>query len=158
MNEQMAIRKAMELRSLSQAQLAKRLGLSGQAIVAQRLGDKRKSLKVDTFVEMMNACGFDVIVKDRMSPTQWIIGGTGGEGEEEDKAEAEAAPTEPEPTPTPVAAPDPDPAPRTGKKIKLYSTEKLIEMGAITIEYAIAHGWKPSPEFIDRLLAGVGDE
>ena len=76
MDEKMAVRRAMERRAISQKQLAKTLGLSSPALVAQRLGNAGKSLKVDTFVQMMNACGFDVIVRDRnggRNGVEWVI-------------------------------------------------------------------------------------
>ena len=76
MNEKTAVRRAMERRDITQKQLATMLGMKTQSVVAQRLSDAGANLKVNSFVEMMNACGFDVLVRDRnggRNGVEWVI-------------------------------------------------------------------------------------
>lgn len=76
MNDKTAVRRAMERRAVSHSQLAKILGFKSQSVIGQRLSSAGKSLKVSTFVEMMNACGFDVLVRDRTGGKrgiEWVI-------------------------------------------------------------------------------------
>lgn len=63
MNEKIAVKRAMERRAMTQGMLAKAMGLSSQTVIAERL--RGKSMRVENFIDMMNACNFDVIVRDR---------------------------------------------------------------------------------------------
>lgn len=63
MNEKEIIRKAMEVRGINQTMLAPMAGLKRQSNVSEML--RSKSLRVDNLVLLLNAMGFDVIVKDR---------------------------------------------------------------------------------------------
>lgn len=63
MNEKEIIRKAMEIRGINQTMLASMAGLKRQSNVSEML--RGKSLRVDNLVLLLNAMGFDVIVKDR---------------------------------------------------------------------------------------------
>lgn len=76
MNEKTAVKRAMERRSITQVQLAKMLGLKSQSGVASRINGGARSMSVVNFVEMMNACGFDVLVRDRnggRNGVEWVI-------------------------------------------------------------------------------------
>ena len=76
MNGKTAVRRAMERRAITQKQLAKMLNIKSQPVIAERLSDSAKSLRLENFVEMMNACGFDVLVRDRnggRNGVEWVI-------------------------------------------------------------------------------------
>lgn len=63
MTEKDVIRKAMEVRGYNQGMLAELSGFKRQSNVSEML--RGQSIRVDNFVRMCNAMGFDVIVKDR---------------------------------------------------------------------------------------------
>ena len=63
MNEKKIIREAMYARRINQTVLASMMGMKHQSNIGGYLSGK--SLRVDTFVKLMDAMGFDVIVKDR---------------------------------------------------------------------------------------------
>lgn len=74
MNEKEVVKAAMAARGYNQAMLADAAGLKRQSNVSEML--RGKSLRVDSFVKLMNAMGFDVIVKDRNgknSENQWKV-------------------------------------------------------------------------------------
>ena len=67
-----AVRAAMESGGITQAELAAKLGYKGQSSVGNALG-RENGMRVDVFVKMMNAMGYDVVVrrgKDEMTVTE----------------------------------------------------------------------------------------
>lgn len=77
MNEKEIIRAAMAVRGYNQTMLAEQAGLKRQTNVSEML--RSRSVRVDNFVKLMNAMGFDVIVKDRNGSNKentWKVGGT----------------------------------------------------------------------------------
>lgn len=77
MNEKDIIRAAMAARGYNQTMLAVAAGLKRQTNVSEML--RSRSLRVDNFVKLLNAMGFDVIVKDRNSSNRenvWKVGDT----------------------------------------------------------------------------------
>lgn len=64
-NEKDIIREAMTARGFNQTMLAEAANLKRQSNVSEML--RSKSLRVDNFVKLLGAMGFDVIVKDRNS-------------------------------------------------------------------------------------------
>ena len=77
MNEKDIIRAAMAARGYTQTMLASAAGLKRQTNVSEML--RSRSLRVDNFVKLLNAMGFDVIVKDRNSSNRenvWKVGDT----------------------------------------------------------------------------------
>ena len=62
MNYSTIVRKAMADNNLTQMALATKLGLKTQAVVSSRL--RSEGMRVDNFVEMLNACGYTVEIKN----------------------------------------------------------------------------------------------
>jgi len=63
MTEKEIIRTAMNIRGFNQTMLAKSAGFKGQSNVSEML--RSKNLRVDNLVRLLDAMGFDLIVKDR---------------------------------------------------------------------------------------------
>lgn len=62
MNYSTIVRKAMADNNLTQMALATKLGLKTQAVVSSRL--RSEGMRVDNFVEMLNACGYTIEIKN----------------------------------------------------------------------------------------------
>lgn len=65
MNEKDAVRAAMAARGVNQTMLAEMAGLKRQSNVSEML--RGRSMRVDNLVLLLDALGFDLIVKDRNS-------------------------------------------------------------------------------------------
>lgn len=65
MNEKEILSNAMKARGYTQTMLAEAAGLKRQSNVSEML--RGRSLRVDNFVKLLNAMGFDLVVKDRNS-------------------------------------------------------------------------------------------
>lgn len=63
MTEKEIIKACIKSRSITQSMLAEQADMKGQTNVARLL--HAKSMSVDSFIRMLNAMGFDLIVKDR---------------------------------------------------------------------------------------------
>lgn len=63
MNEKQIVREAMKVRGLTQAMLADAAGLKNQSNVSEIL--RGQTLKTQTLVKLLDAMGFDLIIKDR---------------------------------------------------------------------------------------------
>ena len=66
------VRAVMSADGITQANLAAKLGYSGQSAVGNALS-RENGMRVDVFVKMMNAMGYDVVVrrgKDEMTVTE----------------------------------------------------------------------------------------
>ena len=63
MDEKEVIRRAMATRNINQTMLAKMAGLKRQSNVSEML--RGRSMRVDNFVMLLDALGFDLIIKDR---------------------------------------------------------------------------------------------
>ena len=66
------VRAVMTADGITQANLAAKLGYSGQSAVGNALS-RENGMRVDVFVKMMNAMGYDVVVrrgKDEMTVTE----------------------------------------------------------------------------------------
>ena len=63
MNEKEVIRAAMEARGFNQTMLADAAGLKRQSNVSEML--RGKSLRVDNFALLLDALGFELVVKDK---------------------------------------------------------------------------------------------
>jgi transcriptional regulator with XRE-family HTH domain len=63
MNEKQIVREAMKVRGLTQAMLADAAGMKGQSNVSEIL--RGQTLKTQTLVRLLDAMGFDLIIKDR---------------------------------------------------------------------------------------------
>jgi len=76
MNEKDIIRAAMNVRGYNQTILAEQAGLKRQTNVSEML--RSRSIRVDNFVKLLGAMGFEVIVKDKNSANKenvWKVGG-----------------------------------------------------------------------------------
>lgn len=76
MNEKDIIRAAMNVRGYNQTMLAEQAGLKRQTNVSEML--RSRSIRVDNFVKLLGAMGFEVIVKDKNSANKentWKVGG-----------------------------------------------------------------------------------
>ena len=76
MNEKDIIRAAMNVRGYNQTMLAEQAGLKRQTNVSEML--RSRSIRVDNFVKLLNAMGFEVIVKDKNSANKENVGKVGG--------------------------------------------------------------------------------
>lgn len=56
------VRAAMKQDGMSQANLAAKCGYAGQSSIGNALG-RENGMRVDLFVKMMNAMGYDVVVR-----------------------------------------------------------------------------------------------
>ena len=63
MTEKEILVNAMKVRGYTQTMLAQAAGYARQSNVSELL--RGKSIRVDNFVKLLNAMGFDVVVKDR---------------------------------------------------------------------------------------------
>jgi transcriptional regulator with XRE-family HTH domain len=63
MNEKQIVREAMKVRGLTQAMLADAAGLKNQSNVSEIL--RGQTMKTQTLVRLLDAMGFDLIIKDR---------------------------------------------------------------------------------------------
>ena len=82
MTEQEMIVKGLQQRGWSQTELAKRMGMKGQTNIARYIYQS-KNIGVKNFVSIMNAMGYEVIVKDKMASEknneEWLLNGKGEE-------------------------------------------------------------------------------
>ena len=67
-----AVRDALKYRGWSQQRLANEIGL-GQTHVSGYLNNVRTEMRLDTFFKLMNAMGFEIIVKDKMGTDQQYL-------------------------------------------------------------------------------------
>ena len=78
MTEQEMIIKGLNERGWSQTELAKRMGMKGQTNIARYIYQS-KNIGVKNFVSIMNAMGYEVIVKDKMASEknseEWLLSG-----------------------------------------------------------------------------------
>ena len=75
MNEKDIVRAAMTARGFNQRMLAEQAGLKRQSNISEML--RGHSLRVDNFVMLLDAMGFDVIVRDRNGTNRentWKVG------------------------------------------------------------------------------------
>lgn len=61
-------RRVMKDKKLSQGEVAARAGMKGQSAVGMWLSGK--SMRVDNLLKILDACGYDLIVKDRSGENQ----------------------------------------------------------------------------------------
>lgn len=79
------VRSAMDLRGMSLAVLAEKLGYATPSGVSQRLYCKQ-DMRVDTLAKFLKALDCKIVVKSNLSDkTVWVIDGTSVEEEGEEK-------------------------------------------------------------------------
>lgn len=78
LTEQEMIIKGLQQRGWSQMELAKRMGMKGQTNIARYIYQS-KNIGVKNFVSMMEAMGYEVVVKDKMASEknseEWLLSG-----------------------------------------------------------------------------------
>lgn len=88
MNDKTIVRKALELRKISQQELAKLAGYKSQSNIASILNRNTKGMRTDNFVTLLSAMNYEVVVFDKTTgnkmwtvtthdetdSTGWIIG------------------------------------------------------------------------------------
>lgn len=75
MTEKEILVDAMKTRGFTQQMLADAAGLKRQTNVSEML--RSRSLRVDNFVKLLNAMGFEVIVREKSNPNSqntWTVG------------------------------------------------------------------------------------
>lgn len=94
MNEKRIVREAMKSIGWSMQQLAEAMSFKTVSGISNRLNSGSSAMRVDTFVKMLNAMGYEVEVKSksRDNKNKWVV----GEETEEDKVKAEIASLSPE--------------------------------------------------------------
>lgn len=74
MNEKDVVREAMKSCNWTQAVLAEKAGYSAQSSLSSRLNGK--SMRVDTFVKLLSAMGYEVVVQSTSRNTnknKWVV-------------------------------------------------------------------------------------
>lgn len=73
MNEKDIVLAAMDACGWSRAMLAEKAGYSGQTAITNRLHGK--SMRVDTFVKLLDVMGYEVVIKSKSSKNKnvWTI-------------------------------------------------------------------------------------
>ena len=73
MNEKEIIRAAMAAGNITQKELAEELGMAGQQSIGNMLS-RKNSMRLDNFVKMLNAMGYDVVVKKKLGASEeWKV-------------------------------------------------------------------------------------
>lgn len=72
MDAKEAIREAMKVCGWSQEKLAKACGMKGQSNVTGVL-NRGSSMRVDVLLRMVNAMGFEVILRDTRGKSEFVI-------------------------------------------------------------------------------------
>lgn len=70
---QAMVKETMESLGVSQKKLAEKIGAKSQQAVFNMLGAKN-GMRTDNFVKLMNAMGYDVIVRNRVTDEETQIG------------------------------------------------------------------------------------
>lgn len=117
-----AVKRIMEKQSVTHSMLKDRLGIKSN-VLSQRF--TQKNISVDKLHEMLQAMDYKIIVVPR--GTRIPEGGI-----------------EITSTSTSTSTPDLTSGPA--------SIEDQLKSGAITFDQAVAQGWKPSKEMLDKLL------
>ena len=82
MNEKQIIKSAMKARGINQEQLAHEVGYKTQSSISSRLCGN--SMRVDTFIKLLSAMGYAVVVKSTIQNDdgeEWTISQEEGDGE-----------------------------------------------------------------------------
>lgn len=75
MNEKDIVKEAMKSCGWTQVTLAEKCGYATQSAVSSRLNGK--SMRVDTFVKLLTAMGYEVVVRSTSPNTnknKWVVG------------------------------------------------------------------------------------
>ena len=72
MTEKEIVKMVMKSRKVTQEQLANRLGYTGQGVIG-RLLTRGGSMRVDNLVKVMNELNYDVVIRDRLGRTEYVV-------------------------------------------------------------------------------------
>jgi len=94
MNEKRIVKEAMKSIGWNLQQLADASGHNSAQAISNRLNSGSSAMRVDTFVKLLNAMGYEVEVKSRSrdNKNRWVV----GEEEPVDKVQAEIDALSPE--------------------------------------------------------------
>ena len=74
MTEKDVVRKVMKLRGWSQPMLAKEAGFKSQSNITGLLNNNQNGIRMDNLFKMLDAMGFQIIVRDKMgSGKEFVI-------------------------------------------------------------------------------------
>lgn len=66
------INHCLEQRKMSKTQLAKKAGYASPQNLTNKLA-RPSGMRIDSLVEIMNAMGYDVVIKDRMNDAEIVL-------------------------------------------------------------------------------------
>lgn len=75
-----AIKACMDRRGMNQAKVAEKMGMKRPQVLANQLS-RKNGMRTDKFIEIANAIGYDVVLRDRISGEGIVV--EKEEGEEE---------------------------------------------------------------------------
>ena len=73
MTEKDVVRKAMKMRGWSQPTLAKEAGFKSQSNITGLLNNNQNGIRMDNLFRMLDAMGFQIIVRDKMGSNQEFV-------------------------------------------------------------------------------------
>ena len=74
MTEKDVVRKAMAMRKWSQPKLAEKAGFKSQSNITGLLNNNKNGIRMDNLFKMLNAMGFEIVIRDTMgSDREFII-------------------------------------------------------------------------------------
>ena len=74
MTEKEVVRRVMKLRGWSQPMLAKEAGFKSQSNITGLLNNNQNGIRMDNLFKMLNAMGFEIVVRDTMgSGREFVI-------------------------------------------------------------------------------------
>jgi transcriptional regulator with XRE-family HTH domain len=73
MTEKDVVRKAMAMRGWSQPKLATEAGFKSQSNITGLLNNNKNGIRMDNLFRMLDAMGFEIIVKDKMGSNKEFV-------------------------------------------------------------------------------------
>ena len=73
MTEKDVVRKAMVMRGWSQPKLATESGFKSQSNITGLLNNNKNGIRIDNLFKMLNAMGFEIVVRDKMGSGKSFI-------------------------------------------------------------------------------------
>lgn len=73
MTEKDVVRKAMTMRGWSQPKLATESGFKSQSNITGLLNNNKNGIRMDNLFKMLNAMGFEIVVRDKMGSNKEFL-------------------------------------------------------------------------------------
>jgi transcriptional regulator with XRE-family HTH domain len=73
MTEKDVVRKAMTMRGWSQPKLASESGFKSQSNITGLLNNNKNGIRMDNLFKMLNAMGFEIVVRDKMGSNKEFL-------------------------------------------------------------------------------------